>query len=179
VNPNVAGVAAVDAAGNPIPNPTLVAAITAPDLNEMITVNMPGNSAQEVLDWLQRNTGKIVIQSPTLPQARIIFSTNVGYPDAQGRYPGMPRGEVIKAVLGLLAMNQVIVVPMGDHSLKAESAADGGLLSQVVPNIDDAGLNSDSNAQIYGHFFKLDYMSSDDAAGRVQPFLNQRATVIS
>jgi len=169
-NPNVAG-----AAGPGGPNGpgglvyTTVGAI--PDQNQLISVNMPGNSASEVLDWLQRNTGKIVLQAQNLPVVKIIFSTTAGSNTA------LPRGEVITAIESMLALNGIVIVPMGDHTLRAE--VEETLPSKGVPLIDDAGLAGPPTQVVYGRFYHLENITSDDAAQRVGAFLTKYAAVIS
>ncbi len=132
---------------------------------------MPGNSASEVLDWLQRNTGKIILRSQALPTVNIIFNTNAGTNTA------LPRSEVVMAVESMLQMNGITVVPMGDHVLRAEVA--GTNPTKAVPYLDDATMSSPPTEMVYGRFFHLENISSDDAAQRVAQFLTTTSAVIS
>ncbi len=162
-NPNAAG-------GPPVPV-GVVGAVPNPD--DLIIVNMPGNSFQEVLEWLQRNTGKIILQDQNLPVAtgsRIIFSTDAGPNNA------LPRKDVVKAVETLLSLNGVALVPMGDNFLKAEVA--NNVAGLDIPEADDALLqNGDPTGMIYGHFYHLDNITPAAAVARIAPFLSQHGTI--
>jgi general secretion pathway protein D len=175
-NPNVAGAVGPGGGpggpGGPGGQTTTVNAI--PDPNQYIQVNMPGNTAPEVLDWLQRNTGKVILQAQNLPGGaafRIIFSTNAGTNIA------LPRGEVITAIESMLEMNGISIVPMGDKFLRAEVA--GSNPTKAVPFVDDATMSGPPTEVVYGRFFHLENISSDDAATRVSQFLTSTSAVIS
>jgi len=143
-----------------------------PDPEVFITVNMPGNSAQEVLDWLQQNTGKIIIQGQNLPPMRIIFSTETGKNNA------LPRKDVIRAVETLLSLNGIVLIPMGDKYLQAETA--DNIPGKNVPIIDGAQLLSmDPDGLIYGEFFDLQYLAPDAAVARITPFISAHGTADS
>ena len=143
-----------------------------PDQEELIIVNMPGNSAPEVFEWLQRNTGKIILQNQTLDTVKLIFSTDAGPNNA------MPRKEAVKAVELMLAMDGVVLIPMGDNYLRAERAA--SIPGLGLPEATDADLaGTEPSGAIMGHFFKLQYVTPDAAAQRIGPFLSAKGTADS
>ena len=160
-----------DAQGGP---PAPVAAVgNTPNPDELIIVNMPGNSAQEVLEWLQRNTGKIILQGqnlPAPPNFRIIFSTDAGPNNA------MPRKDVVKAVETLLSLNGIVIIPMGDNMLRAEVA--DNIAGRDIPMADDTLLaTGEPSGQVYYHFFHLTNITPAAAVTRLQAFLSQHATI--
>lgn len=144
-----------------------------PNQDEPIIVNMPGNSAQDVLEWLQRNTGKIILQGSNLPGGtgfRIIFSTDAGPNNA------LPRKEVVRAVETLLSLNGIVLIPMGDNMLKAEVA--DNVVGKGIPFADDALIaNGEPSGMVYGRFFHLDYITPLAAVARITPFLSQHSTI--
>ncbi len=143
-----------------------------PDPNEPIIVNMPGNNPAEVLEWLQRNTGKIVIIGPALDPVKLTFSTNAGPNNA------MARKDAVNAVITLLSVNGIVIIPVGDKYLRAEKSAN--IPGLILPEATDADLaNPELSGIMMGKFFELHYVTPDAAVARISPFLSIHGTADS
>ncbi len=172
-NPNVPGGAI--GGGNPGfgPGGNYVAVTgQAPNYDELVDVQMNGQGAQEVLDWLQRNTGKIILQSQTLPAVKIVYSTHAGPNNA------LPRKVVIDNVISLLALNKILITELDEHTLKAETS-DPANLGRGLPMADDAKLAGPPSEMIYTHIFHLNNITSDDGAQRIVPFMSSTSTAMA
>ncbi len=168
VDPNVAAAPAFGPGAAPV---GVVGQI--PDQDQLIIVNMPGNAAPEVLDWLQRNTGKIILPIQDLGQVKVTFSTDAGPNNA------MPRKDAVKAVELLLSMDGVVLVPIpGTNYIRAEKAQNTPGLG--LPYASDADLSgTEPSGEIMYHFFTLTYITPDAAATRLAPFLSAHGTADS
>jgi general secretion pathway protein D len=145
----------------------------APDPDQLIIVNMPGNSAQDVIEWLQRNTGKVILQDMNIPGGasfRFIFSTDAGPNNA------MPRKDVVNAVESLLSLDGIVIVPMGDNMMRASVAAN--IAGKTIPEASDELIaNGAPTGDFYYHFFPLTFISPAAAVARLTPFLSQYSTI--
>ena len=170
--PGAAGAIGGPGNGGGGPPATVAVVGSVPNPDEYIIVNMSSTSAQEVIDWLQRNTGKIILQDQDLPGGgnfRIIFSTDAGPNNA------MLRKDAVKAVETLLSLNGVVISPMGDNMLHAEAATN--VAGKNPPMATDELMAGEPSGLMYYRFFHLDYITPQAASARLTPFLGQHATL--
>ena len=140
---------------NDIPNPDETVGI----------IRMSDMGSFEVLDMLERFTGKAILRQQNLPAVKINFSS-------QGP---MRKFDAILALESLLSMNGIAITELGDRFLKAVPATAVG--SQVPNMISDSTLKSIPSQKIYSKFFKLDYLTTAEAIPLLQPLLTQGAPI--
>lgn len=117
----------------------------------------------EVLDMLQNYTGKPILRQQNLPAVRITFNS-------QGP---LTRDEAILAIESLLALNGVAITDVGDRFLKAVPAATAS--TQVPQLLLEPALSFSPSQKIYAKFFRLDFLSVEEAVAIVQPLMTQGA----
>ncbi|HVU36881.1 MAG TPA: secretin N-terminal domain-containing protein [Opitutales bacterium] len=142
------------------------------DENALIDVQMNGQTRPEVLDWLQRNTGKIILQAQNLPVVSLIYSTHAGQNNS------LPRKQVVSDIVSLLALNGILITPLDDHTLKAE-VSDPNNPGRGLAVADDAIMAGPPSEWIYTHVFHVANITADDATYRITPFLSRTATAMS
>lgn len=128
-------------------------------------IRMSDLGANEVLDMMERFTGKPILRQQSLPAVKINFSS-------QGP---MTKAEAVLALESLLSLNGIAITEVGDNFLKAVPSASIG--TQVPPMIEDTSLDATPSQKVYAKFFRLDYLQVDEAVPLLQPLLTQGAPV--
>jgi len=119
-------------------------------VNTVIMVDMPLDS---VLKYLEQLTGKAILRSQSLPAVKINF-------DSLGP---MTRDEAIRAVESLLALNGILITPVGDTFLKA-MATSAGANAQVPQFLPGSPLQIPASQAVYTKFFRFSYLDADAEA---------------
>jgi general secretion pathway protein D len=114
----------------------------------------------QVLELLQRWTGKTVLRPQALPAA----TYNVTLPD------GATRDEALQAIETLLSLNGVAVIPQGDRFLKIvpNTVARAEAPQLVAGPVADLPLSG----RVVAKLFHLQSTSAEDAAKLIAPMLN-------
>ena len=140
---------------NQIPDPEVTVGI----------IRISDMGANEVLDMLERFTGRPVLRQQNLPAVKINFSS-------QGP---MKKWEAVLALESLLSLNGIAITDLGEKFLKAVPAAAIG--TQVPVMIEESTLEATPSQKIYAKFFRLNYLSTTEAVPLLQPLLTQGAPV--
>ena len=140
---------------NQIPDPEVTVGI----------IRISDMGANEVLDMLERFTGRPVLRQQNLPAVKINFSS-------QGP---MKKWEAVLALESLLSLNGIAITDLGEKFLKAVPAAAIG--TQVPVMIEESTLEATPSQKIYAKFFRLTYLSTTEAVPLLQPLLTQGAPV--
>ena len=124
-------------------------------------------SALQVLDMLEKITGKIILRRQDIAAAKINFNS---------RGP-LTKGEAVLALESLLSLNAIMLTDMGGRFMKAVPATN--VNSHVPEMIVGSTLEMAPSQQIYAKLFKLDYLQADTASGTtVTPLLSQNSSVV-
>lgn len=121
----------------------------------------------DVLQILEEFTGKSILRQSDLKQVNLSYRSN----------QGDRVGDVIIALESLLSLNGVSVTPVGEHLLKA--VAKDKMLSQAPMLIDGSTLGLPPSEQIYSTFFTIRFLSQEEAAKILTPFLSGGELVLS
>jgi general secretion pathway protein D len=165
------------AAGAPPANitkadPALVQA--TPLLNGIADVDSPtpvmitDMPASQVVRLLELYTGKIILQSQALPATRLTFYSN----------HDIPLGEAVFSLVNLLGMNGVTIVPLTGNIFRAVPSQDMTTQTPTLLTPGDQMQQLPPNENVYSRFFHLDYMTSDDAARLLTPFMSPRISAL-
>ncbi|KAF0094436.1 MAG: proteinral secretion pathway protein D [Puniceicoccaceae bacterium 5H] len=130
----------------------------------MIRISQMGT--QDVLQMLENYTGKPILRQQGLPEVKISFYS-------QGP---MTRGEAIRAIESLLALNGIAILPLGDDFLKAVHT--GIVTNQVPPLWEGSTLDAQPSQQIYQKLYHLSYLTTDEAVPVIQPLMSQGAPLV-
>ena len=124
-------------------------------------------SALQVLDMLEKMTGKIILRRQDIAAVKINFNS---------RGP-LTKGEAVLALESLLSLNAIMLTDMGGRFMKAVPATN--VNSHVPEMIVGSTLEMAPSQQIYAKLFKLDYLQADTASGTtVTPLLSQNSSVV-
>ena len=140
---------------NQIPDPEVTVGI----------IRISDMGANEVLDMLERFTGRPVLRQQNLPAVKINFSSQ----------DPMKKWEAVLALESLLSLNGIAITDLGKKFLKAVPAAAIG--TQVPVMIEKSTLEATPSQKIYAKFFRLNYLSTTEAVPLLQPLLTQGAPV--
>ncbi|MEO0795337.1 MAG: secretin N-terminal domain-containing protein [Verrucomicrobiota bacterium] len=136
----------------------------APQEDMVKTVIMVDMPLDAVLKYLEQLTGKAILRSQSLPAVKINF-------DSLGP---MSRDEAIRAVESLLALNGILITPVGDEFLKAVAVSGpGGPTAQVPKFLTGSALVLPPSQAFYTKMFKLQYL---DAMQEGQALIQGMAT---
>ncbi|MDP0501635.1 MAG: secretin N-terminal domain-containing protein [Verrucomicrobiota bacterium JB022] len=156
------------ATGDESQAPASVADTMAPDRMQdpvgVIRISQMGT--QDVLQMLENYTSKPILRQQGLPEVKVSFYS-------QGQ---MNRGEAIRAIESLLALNGIAILPLGDEFLKAVHT--GIAVNQTPPLWEGSTLNAKSSQQIYQKLFHLSYLTTDEAVPAIQPLMSQGAPLV-
>ena len=128
-------------------------------------IRMSDLGTNEVLETLEKFTGKPMLRQQNLPAVKINFNS-------QGP---MTRDEAILAIESLLSINGIAITEVGDRFLKAVPSAS---ISTQVPRLlaDPASTNLPSQS-IFSKFYRLDYLTPQEAIPLLQPLMSLGAPV--
>jgi general secretion pathway protein D len=137
-----------------------------PRLNDPVgLIQVPDLGTNDVLSMLEEFTGKPILRQQSLPAVKITFYS-------QGP---MTRGEAIRALESLLALNGIAVTTVGDQFLKAVPAAVINTQSPIF--WEGSTLGAPPTQQIYEKLFSLDYLLPSEALPLIQPLLSQGSPI--
>ena len=120
----------------------------------------------EILQQLQLLTGKPILRQQNLPAVKITFDQG----DKQ-----LTRGQLIRAIQSLLALNGIALTKVGDDFIKAVPAA---IINTQVPIMwEGSTLNAEPSQMIYEKIYRLDFLNSIEAIPLLQPLMSQGAPI--
>jgi general secretion pathway protein D len=124
-------------------------------------------SPLQVLDMLERLTGKIILRRQDIAAAKINFNS---------RGP-LTKGEAVLALESLLSLNGIMLTDMGGRFMKAVPATN--VNSHVPEMIIGSTLEMDPSQQIYAKLFKFDYLQAEATSGTtITPLLSQNSSIV-
>ena len=124
-------------------------------------------TALQVLDMLEKMTGKIILRRQDIAAVKINFNS-------RGE---LTKGEAVLALESLLSLNSIMLTDMGGRFMKAVPAT--SVNSHVPEMIVGSTLSLPTSQQIYAKLFKFDYLQAEVTSGTVvTPLLSQNSSVI-
>ena len=124
-------------------------------------------SPLQVIDMLERLTGKIILRRQDILAAKINFNS---------RGP-MTQSEAVLALESLLSLNGIMLTDMGGRFMKAVPATN--VNSHVPEMIVGSTLELAPSQQIYAKLFKLGYLKAETTSGTtITPLLSQSSSVV-
>jgi general secretion pathway protein D len=124
-------------------------------------------TALQVLDMLEKMTGKIILRRQDIAAVKINFNS-------RGE---LTKGEAVLALESLLSLNSIMLTDMGGRFMKAVPAT--SVNSHVPEMIVGSTLGLPTSQQIYAKLFKFDYLQAEVTSGTVvTPLLSQNSSVI-
>ncbi len=136
--------------------------------DEMIgLIVLSDETALQVLDMLEKMTGKIILRRQDIAAVKINFNS-------RGE---LTKGEAVLALESLLSLNSIMLTDMGGRFMKAVPAT--SVNSHVPEMIVGSTLGLPASQQIYAKLFKFDYLQAEATSGTtVTPLLSQNSSVI-
>jgi general secretion pathway protein D len=128
-------------------------------------IRIPDMGTNEVLEMLENFTTKPILRQQSLPAVKITFFS-------QGP---LTRGEAIRAIESLLALNGIAITNLGDKFLKAVPSA--VINAQGAPQWEGSTLDAIPSQKIYEKLFRLEFLTGQEAVPMVQPLMSQGAPV--
>ncbi len=128
-------------------------------------IRMSDMGTHEVLDMLEKFTGKPILRQQTLPALKINFRS-------QG---SMTRNEAILAIESILSLNGVAITEVGDKLLKAVPSAT--VKTQAPQMLEENANESTPSLKVYSKFFKLSYLTPAEVIPLIQPLLTLGAPI--
>ncbi|MFT5826962.1 MAG: general secretion pathway protein D, partial [Yoonia sp.] len=124
-------------------------------------------TALQVLDMLEKMTGKIILRRQDIAAVKINFNS---------RGP-LTKGEAVLALESLLSLNSIMLTDMGGRFMKAVPAT--SVNSHVPKMLVGSTLDLPPSQQIYAKLFKFEYLQAETTSGTtVTPLLSQNSSVI-
>ncbi|HUA38886.1 MAG TPA: secretin N-terminal domain-containing protein [Candidatus Sulfopaludibacter sp.] len=169
--PQRPGIPAVNPADNPMPQPGLPstpaasqtvapATATSAAAQEMVPagdINFQGVDVDQVLDVYARYVGRTLLRAG-LPQAKIVLYTETP----------LTKDEVVQALQGVLALNGIALINIGDKFVKAVPVAQASQEGAAF-NTNDAAQLPDVG-QYVTHIVQLKYIKPSELAPVLQQF---------
>ena len=122
-------------------------------------IRMSDMGTHEVLDMLEKFTGKPILRQQTLPALKVNFRS-------QG---SMTRNEAILAIESILSLNGVAITEVGEKLLKAVPSAT--VRTQAPQMLENSTHDSSPSLKVYSKFFKLSYLTPAEVVPLIQPLL--------
>lgn len=137
-----------------------------PKLDDIVgLIQIPELGTNDVLSMLEEFTGKPILRQQSLPAIKVTFFS-------QGE---LTRGQAIRAIESLLALNGVAITRVGKNFLKAVPAA---IINTQVPLFwEGTTLNARPTQLIYEKMFELDFLTPTEVIGLIQPLMSQGAPI--
>ena len=137
-----------------------------PRMNDTVgLIQIPDLGTNDVLSMLEEFTGKPVLRQQSLPAVKITFFS-------QGE---LTRGEAIRAIESLLAINGIALTKVGEDFLKAVPAA---TINMQAPLLwEGSTLGATPTQLIYEKVFELDFLTPNETIGLIQPLMSQGAPI--
>jgi general secretion pathway protein D len=124
-------------------------------------------TALQVLDMLEKMTGKIILRRQDIAAVKINFNS-------RGE---LTKGEAVLALESLLSLNSIMLTDMGGRFMKAVPAT--SVNSHVPEMIVGSTLGLPASQQIYAKLFKFDYLQAEATSGTtVTPLLSQNSSIV-
>jgi general secretion pathway protein D len=139
--------------------------ITPQGMDSVGVIRIRDMEANEVIEMLERFTGKSILRQQNLPKVQINFSSQ----------SAMTKADAILAMESLLSLNGIAITEVGEKFLKAVPAA--SIATQAPSMINDSTLKSTPSQKIYSKFFYLDYLNTEEIVPVIQPLLTQGAPI--
>ena len=114
----------------------------------------------QVIKILEALSGKLILQSSNLPNAKINFATK----------SRMNRQEAVAAFESLLSLNGIAIIPVGDKYLKAVPS--DAVATQAPQFIMGSPSELPPSLKFYTKLFELEYMEMDKLGDKLKPFLS-------
>ncbi len=128
-------------------------------------IRMSDMGTHEVLDMLEKFTGKPILRQQTLPALKVNFRS-------QG---SMTRNEAILAIESILSLNGVAITEVGEKLLKAVPSAT--VRTQAPQMLENSTHESSPSLKVYSKFFKLSYLTPAEVVPLIQPLLTLGAPI--
>ncbi len=139
--------------------------ITPQGMDSVGVIRISDMEANEVIEMLERFTGKSILRQQNLPKVQINFSSQ----------SAMTKADAILAMESLLSLNGIAITEVGEKFLKAVPAT--SIATQAPSMINDSTLKSTPSQKIYSKFFYLDYLNTEEIVPLIQPLLTQGAPI--
>lgn len=135
------------------------------ELESVGIIRISDMGVNEVLDMLERFTGKSVLRQQNLPKLQINFSSQ----------SAMTKADAILAMESLLSLNGIAITEIGDKFLKAVPS--NIVATQAPSMIKETTLDSTPSQKIFSKFFYLSYLTTEEVVPVIQPLLTQGAPI--
>jgi general secretion pathway protein D len=133
----------------------------AGDAAEMIDrISLRDDTLAQVLNLLERLTGRAVIRPQALPSPTFTF-------DSQGP---LTREELILAIESLLSINGIGVAPLGDKFVKVVPIAN--IRTEAPELVVRSLIGEPPSGKVVSRLFRLTYLDSATFQTQIQPFLS-------
>ena len=139
--------------------------ITPQGMDSVGVIRISDMEANEVIEMLERFTGKSILRQQNLPKVQINFSSQ----------SAMTKADAILAMESLLSLNGIAITEVGEKFLKAVPAT--SIATQAPSMINDSTLKNTPSQKIYSKFFYLDYLNTEEIVPVIQPLLTQGAPI--
>jgi general secretion pathway protein D len=136
--------------------------------DEMVgLIVLSDESALQVLDMLEKMTGKIILRRQDIAAVKINFNS---------RGP-LTKGEAVLALESLLSLNAIMLTDMGGRFMKAVPATN--VNSHVPKMLMGTTLDLPPSQQIYAKLFTFDYLQAETTNGTtITPLLSQNSNAV-
>ncbi len=124
-------------------------------------------TAHQVVELLQKLTGKTILMQQTLPPLKVNFNS----------IKPLPREEAIIALESVLSLNGVAITPVNKDFLKAVPTV--GINTQAPEILENPALDKQPSQKVYSKFYTLNYLSTEEALPMLQPFLTPGVSSIT
>ena len=154
--------------GTPATTPIVPLEPRVENPDEMVgLIVLSDETALQVLDMLEKMTGKIILRRQDIAAVKINFNS---------RGP-LTKGEAVLALESLLSLNSIMLTDMGGRFMKAVPAT--SVNSHVPEMLIGSTLDLPASQQIYAKLFKFDYLQAEATSGTtVTPLLSQNSSVV-
>ena len=135
---------------------------------EMVGVLMlRDESAPQVLNLLEKMTGKIILRRQDITAVKINFNSQ----------DELSKADAVLALESLLTLNGIMLTDMGGRFMKAVPATN--VNSHVPVMLDGSTLGRTPSQKIYAKLFKFEYLQAEQANGTtITPLLSQNASSV-
>lgn len=116
-------------------------------------------TAHQVLELLQKLTGKTILMQQTLPPLKVNFNS----------IRPVTKEEAISALESVLSLNGVAVTAVNETQFKAVPTI--GVNTQAPQILTESTLKQAPSQKVYSKFYPLEYLGTEEAIGIIQPFL--------
>jgi len=144
----------------------LLQGVDHPD--QIVVAAFSNETAPQIISLIEFYTGKIILQDQALPATRINFAVT----------GNISLAEAVFALENLLNMNGVAILPMSGRIFRAVPNAAITTQTPAILSGNDSISSLLTDQSVYSRFFHLDYITSDDAARLLTPFMSPRISAL-